>query len=130
MKKSEEVEKEYFHCGQYFDSVLRIVSEEVQQESSVQEERREHRGFWIGDNTDDEAEDQGTEDELYQWYTERTERLNQEGGYAFECPHGCHLMPWHANMQECEFGCHHPPRRNRIDRTSGRDNFVMTQRKT
>ena len=90
---SEEIEIEYF------GRVLRVEGTE---EEAIQEPEE----FWIGDE-DDEYQENG--DELDAWY-------HQDRGYFYECPNGCHLVSWHPNMQECEYGCHHPPRRNPVDR--------------
>ena len=93
---SEEIEIEYF------GRVLRV-------EGTEEEVTQEPEEFWIGDE-DDEYQENG--DELDAWY-------HQDRGYFYECPNGCHLVSWHPNMQECEYGCHHPPRRNPVDRAPG-----------
>ena len=90
---SEEIEIEYF------GRVLRV-------EGTEEEVIQEPEEFWIGDE-DDEYQENG--DELDAWY-------HQDRGYFYECPNGCHLVSWHPNMQECEYGCHQPPRRNPVDR--------------
>ena len=122
---SEEIEIEYF------GRVLRVVGEEVQ------EERREFEEFWIG-NEDDEVQecDDGSDDAWRHWYEDQEQQSrNQERGYFYEYPNGCHRRhrtPWHPHMQEYEYGCHHPPRRNSVDRNLPRvegTNFVRAARR-
>ena len=82
------------------------LSEDSEEIEGTEEAIQEPEEFWIGDE-DDEYQENG--DELNAWY-------HQDRGYFYECPNGCHLVSWHPNMQECEYGCHHPPRRNPVDR--------------
>ena len=44
-----------------------------------------------------------SDDAWWHWHVEQEQQpRNQERGYFYECPNGCHRTPWHPHMQECE----------------------------